>query len=148
MSDKESEKEDESLAPSPPPSSPSSAKKLGGGNGGTFESLSASIQQNIEALVESTKEIEKANLLFQAPTLTSQEEKSLMNKVNQLVKYTNMKNRDATRLVKSLRMEAAKKPTPSSVGESKEENEESGEEESRDVGYVFMLQYEDFEVYV
>ena len=96
-----------------------------------FDSLSDSIQQNIEALKESAREIEKVNNRFtvHSTMLTSQEEKSLMNKVNHIVKYSAMKNRDSARLVKMLRKEARQAPSRSMP--------EGGEGESRDfIEYV------------
>ena len=150
MSDEEAK---EPSLPPPPPSPPSSpsASGIGGEKGGSddvsqrsgsessrtnvdkFDSLSDSIQQNIEALKESAREIEKVNNRFMvhSATLTSQEEKSLMNKVNHIVKYSGMKNRDSARVVKLLRKEARKAPSGTKP--------DVGEGASRDViGYVYF----------
>ena len=78
-----------------------------------FEILSSSIKENTEALKEAAREIEKANsrFMFQSSTLSLPEETSLMNKVNHIVKYSGIKNRDSTRLVKLLRKEALREPS-------------------------------------
>lgn len=106
---------------SSPPSSPRSPTS------NAFDKFSESIQLNIEGINEATKEIEKANSQFQSPSLSGQEASSLMNKVNKVVKYTNIKNRDTVRLVRSLRLEATK-PVP----KKQKEGVESRSVEERD----------------
>lgn len=93
-------------------------------NGDKFESISNLIQENTEALKESAREIEKANnrFMFQSSTLTPSDEASLMNKVNHVVKYSGIKNRDTTRLVKLLRKEALNAQSQSKPPEDGERN--------------------------
>ncbi|CAB9506415.1 SYNtaxin [Seminavis robusta] len=120
---------------SPPASEKSDT--AGGGNN-QFYALFQSIQKNIEALNDSTKQIEKVNdrLLFHSSTISKEEESSLIQKVSDIVQATNIKARDSSRLIEQLRVETAK-PTNMGGGVIKEESEKSEEEkaeESKDVG--------------
>lgn len=118
-----------------PLSPTSSEKSSSSGNGNKFYTLSQSIQQNIEGLNASTKEIEKINdrILFQASTLSTVEESSLIQEVSKVAKETSMKARDTSRLVKLLRVETAK-PSGSELKCEIEKSEEEKAEETRDIG--------------
>lgn len=135
--------DDKDTKASPPPSSSSSSetssKDGGNGNGNgsnTFYNIFESTQQNIEALNDSTKELEKINdrFLFRASTISSQEESVLMQQVSKILTQTNTKARDTKKLINKLRVEATK-PAPAAGSESKsfdEKSEEEKDEESRD----------------
>jgi len=73
-----------------------------------FDKLSFKVQTNVEGLLEAIEEMENGNSVLHSDSLTPLEERTLMNKINQLVKYTNMKNQDTAQFIKLLRFEATR----------------------------------------
>jgi hypothetical protein len=73
---------------SPPTSEKSSSSGVASLSGNRFYSLFQSIQQNIEALNDATKKIEKINdrILFQASTISQKEESALIQIVAKIIK--------------------------------------------------------------
>lgn len=95
-----------------------------------FDKLMKEIDDKIQQVKTSTKSIESVNnkFVFQSSSISKLEEVALMKQIAGLVGSTNIRARDATRLIKQLRFETE----TSSIEKSPEENEK----ESMDVGYV------------